>query len=154
MITRLYNIHRARIIELCPFAEVIHVGSTAIKGFPTKGDLDINVRVLEEDFQRALELLKNDYIEKLGTLQCDVLRYLIPIINNEKFDIGIQVTIFGSEYDMFCLFNELLRFNASISDAYSQIKARYGKIPDDEYRKEKTDVISRSLASVKRLVIS
>lgn len=43
----------AALIIVVPFAAVEHVGSTAIPGSPTKGDLDILVRVDRTDFGRA-----------------------------------------------------------------------------------------------------
>lgn len=47
--------------KLLPFAEVHHVGSTAVPGSLTKGDLNINIRVIQEDFDRAVNILKSHY---------------------------------------------------------------------------------------------
>jgi len=43
----------AALFVLVPFAAVEHVGSTAVPGSATKGDLDILVRVDRADFENA-----------------------------------------------------------------------------------------------------
>ena len=52
---------KRRIHQLLPYAEVIHIGSTSIPGSVTKGNVDLLVRVSEEDFSKATEKLKQLY---------------------------------------------------------------------------------------------
>ncbi len=44
--------------EQVPDADVQDMGSTAIPGVLTKGDVDVNVRVAGEDFGRLIEFLR------------------------------------------------------------------------------------------------
>ncbi|MBO1910605.1 GrpB family protein, partial [Microvirga sp. 3-52] len=52
---------RNLIQELIPNADVQHVGSTAVPNSLTKGDLDIQVRVSETQFNEAVKALSTVY---------------------------------------------------------------------------------------------
>ena len=69
---------KAKIIEILPNARVEHVGSSAIPGAVSKGDLDIFVGVTQEDFLKAIDLIKHiGFSEKLNTLRTDSLCMMI-----------------------------------------------------------------------------
>ncbi|MBF0546591.1 MAG: GrpB family protein [Candidatus Riflebacteria bacterium] len=141
----IYHRIRMDLLERMPYSEVIHIGSTAIEGLKTKGDLDINLRVTQDKFWESVnEIIKMGYFELDGTLQCDSLRHLKPI-NKYEIDVAIQVTVIGSEHDTFVIFNEILRFNNYARKEYEVIKTQYGFIPDDDYREKKAIVINKYL---------
>ena len=103
---RLYTEIRTTILTICDDVEIYHIGSTAIQELKTKGDLDINVRVKQDEFWNVVNKIKNlGYYELQGTLQNDVLRHLKPI-NKYNIDVAIQVTIFGRM--VFVLASQLL----------------------------------------------
>ncbi|MFB9974358.1 GrpB family protein [Allobacillus sp. GCM10007489] len=53
--------HKVFIQKLLPEADIQHIGSTAILGSLTKGDLDIQVRVSAAEFLRAVTVLTKHY---------------------------------------------------------------------------------------------
>lgn len=86
-----------RIHNLIPTADIEHIGSTAIPSSVTKGDLDINIRVVKEDFNKAVEILKQLYdINQPENWNSDFASF-----KNEKnldIDFGVQLTVKGSKY--------------------------------------------------------
>ena len=58
---KLFNEQKKIILDLIPSAKIEHIGSTAIPGSITKGDLDINVRIQEKNFNHAINVLKKLY---------------------------------------------------------------------------------------------
>ena len=88
----LFNEQRRILQTKLPFADIQHVGGTVIPGLLTKGDLDINVRVQSEDFEGAVELLKELYEINQPENWSDVYAsfknddsYILPL--------GIQVSV-------------------------------------------------------------
>lgn len=149
---KLYSEIRATILTICDDVEISHIGSTAFQGLKTKGDLDINVRVKKDEFWNVINKIKNlGYYELQGTLQNDVLRHLKPI-KKYNIDVAIQVTIFGSEFDTFVLFHEILLANKNARKDYSMVKDLYGNVSDEEYRERKSKVINHYLNSVRDIV--
>ena len=147
----LYYEIRKQILSVCSNIEIIHIGSTAIPGLQTKGDLDINVRVQKIDFWDVINIIKNTgYYELDGTLQNDDLRHLKPI-KTFNIDTAIQVTTIGSEYDTFVLFNEILLANKNALKDYSNIKKLYGVVSDDEYRNKKSVIIQYYINAIKEI---
>jgi GrpB-like predicted nucleotidyltransferase (UPF0157 family) len=53
----LFTSDKHKLSSLFPDADIEHIGATSVPGSITKGDLDINVRVEPNDFQRAKEIL-------------------------------------------------------------------------------------------------
>ncbi|MEI3604817.1 GrpB family protein [Pseudogracilibacillus sp. SE30717A] len=62
--------------ELIPNADVQHVGSTAIPHSLTKGDLDIQVRVSEIQFNKAVKALSAMYESNEGSIKTNSLEHL------------------------------------------------------------------------------
>ena len=55
---RLFAEIQEKLTVLLPFADIQHIGATAVLGLLTKGDLDINVRVQSNTFDSAVDALK------------------------------------------------------------------------------------------------
>lgn len=69
---RLFNEVSRKLAQVIPAAEIYHVGSTAIPGTLTKGDLDILVRVSAGDFRMADEVLERMFRRNAGSFRSEV----------------------------------------------------------------------------------
>ena len=67
----LFRRSQAELCELVPWARVEHIGSTAVPGSVTKGDVDIAVQVRAEDFERSERVLAERYTRNLGSDQTE-----------------------------------------------------------------------------------
>ena len=56
--TQLFSLYRKQISALLPSAQIEHIGSSAIPNAFSKGDLDIYIEVLPDQFEFAIEQLK------------------------------------------------------------------------------------------------
>lgn len=54
---KVFCLMKENILAVIPYAEVEHIGSSAIKGAFSKGDLDILVRVKLSEFEGALDAI-------------------------------------------------------------------------------------------------
>lgn len=53
--TQLFSLYRKQISALLPSAQIEHLGSSAIPNAFSKGDLDIYIEVLPDQFEFAIE---------------------------------------------------------------------------------------------------
>ncbi len=60
---RKFNAVKRKIIRVAPWAEVKHIGGTAIPGALTKGDVDLLVRLSKKKFSKTKKLLGNIFEE-------------------------------------------------------------------------------------------
>lgn len=59
-----FNSYQKEISTLLPFAKIEHIGSSAIPNAISKGDLDIYIEVIPEQFEFVIEQLKTlNFIE-------------------------------------------------------------------------------------------
>lgn len=131
-----------RIHNLIPTADIEHIGSTAIPSSVTKGDLDINIRVVKEDFNKAVEILKQLYdINQPENWNSDFASFKDE--KNLDIDFGVQLTVIGSNYDDFTKLRDLLIKNPKLVEEYNQMKQKYEGKSMDEYRKEKADFFQK-----------
>jgi GrpB-like predicted nucleotidyltransferase (UPF0157 family) len=83
---------------LIPQADIQHVGSTAIPGSLTKGDLDIQVRVVSSTYPVAKQRLSELYDVNVGGFTAD------DAVSFEDYtsvpSIGIHLTIIGGSADI------------------------------------------------------
>ena len=128
-------IHKNKITELLPEADIQHVGSSAIPNSLTKGDLDIQVRVNAEQFSNAVVLLSNLYKSNDGSVKTDTFRAFKD--DTTKPPLGIQLTVINSEFDFFWKFREVLLANNKYRDAYDKLKKEYEAKSMDAYREAK-----------------
>lgn len=126
---------KKKILRIVPKADIQHIGSTAVVGHLTKGDLDIQVRVTEKDFQRARQELSKIYKPNKGNPSTKT--YLSLKNDNAKIPLGIQLTVIGSKEDTFSILRDILSKNRKLSQKYNALKKRYQGKPMREYRKAK-----------------
>lgn len=131
----LFDQERQEILSLLPNADVQHVGSTAVPGSLTKGDLDIQVRVSAEDFRDAERVLSKAYERNKGSTRTDCFAAFKDDLTVPP--LGVQLTAEGSAVDSFWKFRELLCTRQDLRDAYDALKRRFDGGDMDAYRAEK-----------------
>jgi GrpB-like predicted nucleotidyltransferase (UPF0157 family) len=137
--------HHARLSSLLPYADIQHVGSTAIPGARTKGDLDIQVRVPPERFAEAEAVLagayarneKSDRTGDFASFQDETL----PV------PLGIQLTAMGRSRDFFSEARDRLRAAPALVAEYDALKARWEGGDMEAYREEKSAFFEKLLGS-------
>ena len=83
-----------------PYARIEHIGSSAIPGALSKGDIDICVAVPKKHFTEALGVLESKgYRIKVDTLRTPQLCMLIS--PRESTDLAIQLIEQGSDFEFF-----------------------------------------------------
>ncbi|QAY65796.1 GrpB family protein [Paenibacillus protaetiae] len=133
----LYATQNKRLKQLLPDADIQHVGSTAIPGSLTKGDLDIQVRVTMEQFEQAVQLLSAQYVINEGSSQSEFFRAFKDDTTDPP--LGIQLTVMGSEADFFYKFREVLLMNETYKTKYDELKTKYEGHSMERYRDAKND---------------
>lgn len=141
-----FDQHRKRILEVVPEADIQHVGSTAVPGSLTKGDLDIQVRVKPEEFIAAIEALSALYELNEGSTQTDSFRAFKD--DHALPPLGVQLTVYNSELDIFWKLREVLLANEQFRIEYDQLKEHYNGGEMAKYRDAKNEFFQRLLGSV------
>ena len=132
---KLFRKQKSIISDLIPSAEIEHIGSTAIPTSITKGDLDINIRVQKENFNPAIEILKNHYeINQPENWTENFASFKSKI---RGIDFGVQLTIIGSPTDDFVKLRDILIKNPDLIKKFNLMKQTYNGKDMEEYRKEK-----------------
>ncbi|MEC1153931.1 GrpB family protein [Cytobacillus horneckiae] len=136
-----YLLHKKIINERLPFADVQHVGSSAIPNSLTKGDLDIQVRVTLEQFPIAVQTLEALYELNEGSSKTDCFRAFKD--NSTVPALGVQLTVINSEVDFFWKFREVLLINDKYRKEYDDIKRNYEGKEMDKYREAKSEFFGK-----------
>jgi len=132
-----------RILRVVPNADVQHIGSTAIPGSLTKGDLDIQVRVGQKDFKKAQKALSKIYKPNKGNPPTKT--YASFKNNSAKIPLGVQLIVVGSKEDNFTALQDILVGNKKHLKAYNALKEQYQVKPMREYRKAKGKFVEKVL---------
>ena len=139
----LFSEVKLRIREKLPHAEIEHIGSTAVRGRLTKGDLDVLVRVSRDDFResdRALESLfgRNEGSDRTATFAAFQDSSTSP-------ELGVQLVVAGTEFDTFSQWVSRLLSDRDLQAAYDDLKARYHGKRMSEYREAKSKFIAENI---------
>ncbi|GIO24303.1 GrpB family protein [Oceanobacillus sp. J11TS1] len=140
-VEKLYFAQKERILHLVPNADIQHVGSTSIPNSLTKGDIDIQVRVNQEQFTQAVQALSAVYDSNEGSVKTNEFRAFkddatIP-------PLGIQLTVKGSEFDFFWKFRDVLLQNDKYRVEYDELKRNFEGLEMEAYREAKNHFFSR-----------
>ncbi len=134
-----------RLRAVLPNATIEHIGSSAIPGVISKGDLDVFVGVDAKDFSEAIGA-----IERLGfQIKRDTLRteQLCPFVGaNFPLEVGIQLVERGSRFEFFRRFRDQLNRDAVLRGRYNQLKYESTSLDESEYRVRKSAFIENILA--------
>ncbi|MEQ1135118.1 GrpB family protein [Acinetobacter seifertii] len=140
---QLFNSYKKDISTLLPFAKVEHIGSSAIPHAISKGDLDIYIEVMPEQFEFAINQLKTlNFIEKQNTLRTHEL-CMLESLNND--DVAFQVVVADSVFTFFLTFRNKLIDSPKLVNEYNQLKLECSHLDHDQYRKVKSDFIQNVL---------
>ena len=128
-----------------PTAKIEHIGSSAIFGALSKGDLDVFVGVSSEEFENSLKKLEGlGFKIKKGTLRTSSLCMFETF--DYKIDVGIQLVELGSEFENFLTFRDLMNSNPSLVAKYNRLKEKSVRLKPDDYRKIKSQFIEKVLS--------
>lgn len=140
---QLFNSYQKDISTLLPFAKIEHIGSSAIPNAISKGDLDIYIEVMSEQFEFAIEQLKTlNFIEKQNTLRTHEL-CMLESLNND--DVAFQIVVTDSVFTFFLTFKNKLISSPTLVNEYNQLKLQCSHLDPDQYRTIKSDFINRVL---------
>lgn len=136
---------RTKLHLALPYARVEHVGSTAIPGALTKGDLDVCAVVSEKDFAAAKGRLADAFqIHQPENWTDGFASFIAP--PEDGVDIGVQLVVAEStEEAWFIAWRELLRSDSDLRNRYDQLKLRHQADPTDSYRAAKERLILNTL---------
>lgn len=124
-------------------AEIEHVGSTAIEGCETKGDLDIAVRVPEDSFEAARDYL--DRTHKPNSRSARRKGFAAFEAPGYVLDVGVQLVIAGDEQDRFSAFRDALKGDRALLARYNALKRAYRGREMAQYREAKSAFIRNIL---------
>lgn len=128
---------------LIPGAQIEHVGSTAIPGSLTKGDLDVQVRVAAPDYSDAKDRLCELYDVNVGGFSGD------DAISFEDYSgephVGIHLTVVDGSADIQWRFRDRLLGSEALRQEYDDLKRKFEGGSMAEYRNAKERFVSQVL---------
>lgn len=131
----LFEEQKEKLLQLLPFADIQHIGATAVPGLLTKGDLDINVRVKQNEFEVAVNELKrlyeinqpNNWTDSFASFKDD----------STDLPLGVQLTVIDSNGDHFIKHREVLKNNPNLVEELNKIKQKFDGGEMESYREAK-----------------
>lgn len=137
--------HRRRLLELLPGADVSHVGSTAVPGALTKGDVDLLVHVSAADFKPAVRALRTAYAVHQRENWTATFASFVDLDAADP-PVGVQLVVCGSDEDLlFEPFIEALTNDPALLDEYNALKTRLNGTDYEHYTREKGAFVERVL---------
>jgi GrpB-like predicted nucleotidyltransferase (UPF0157 family) len=136
---------RAELEGMLPGARVEHVGSTAVPGSLTKGDLDICVIVEAAEFEPASRVLAECFrIHQPENWSPTLASFVAPAADG--IDVGVQLVPAGSpDEQAFVGWRERLRADPELRSRYDELKRRHRADGVDAYRAAKERLITETL---------
>ncbi|HYH87883.1 MAG TPA: GrpB family protein [Solirubrobacteraceae bacterium] len=138
--------HSARIGAALPGVEIEHVGSTAIPGALTKGDLDLLVRVPATRFAAAVAALRDRYAVHQPENWTPTYA---SFVDGDSHDppVGVQLAVAGSSDDaLFAPFRDALIADPALLAQYNALKLSLDGAEYDRYTDAKGAFVERVLA--------
>ena len=117
------------------------VGSTAIAGSLTKGDLDIRVRVTGRQFPAADLALSRVYARNLQSTRTRAFSAFES--TDEGMSVGVQLTVKGSPLDLFWKLREVLKLRPDLRRAFDDLKLQFQGASMEDYREAKSAFFRR-----------
>ncbi len=134
-----------RLTRLLPTAEIEHVGATAVPGALTKGDLDILVRVQEDEFAPSLVVLEDEYtIHQPQNWTSTLASFIDPAEAHPE--VGVQLVTAASADDaLFAPFRDALIADPDLLRRYNALKQRLDGTDYATYTAVKGDFVEQVL---------
>jgi GrpB-like predicted nucleotidyltransferase (UPF0157 family) len=131
--------------SLLPGARIEHVGSTAVPGSLTKGDLDVCAIVPAAEFAAATTRLEGALtVHQSDNWTAALASFIAP--PEGEIEIGVQLVVAGSaEEAWFVDWRERLRADPDLRERYDRLKVEHGDGPVDAYRAAKERLILAGL---------
>lgn len=140
---QLYRSISQRLIRLLPTgSEIMHVGSTAIPGCLTRGNLDIMVRVDSDEFAEADRALASLFARSRPT---DRGMFAAFEDAGSTPHLSVQLVARGSAFDVFERFRDRLNASPALLREYNALKREHDGGPLESYRNAKERFIIRTL---------
>lgn len=141
---QIYHQLSAKIKQAVPGAVVEHIGSSAIPGVISKGDLDIFVGVVPTDFNASVRILEDmGFIIKHGSLRTESL---CPFeVHGYPLEVGVQLVALKSKFEFFRTFRDSLRREPALRQRYNELKLSCAGLDPQEYRHVKSAFIEAFL---------
>ncbi len=140
---RLFGRLQLRLRALLPDSDIQHVGSTAIPGALTKGDLDVQVRVTADHYEAAKEALSKIYRFNLGGFA------LADATSFEDYgtqpSLGVHLTVIDGRGDTQWRFRDLLIASPALREEYDELKRQFDGGSMTKYRGAKATFVARVL---------
>jgi GrpB-like predicted nucleotidyltransferase (UPF0157 family) len=132
---------RAQLAELVPGARIEHVGSTAVSGSLTKGDLDICVIVTADDLDAVAATLAATYqVHQPENWTEGLASFIAP--PDGGVEIGVQLVVSGgTEEHWFIGWRERLRSDPELRARYDRVKQAHMSGSIEDYRGAKEQLI-------------
>ena len=141
----LFQEYRTVILDLLPGVIVEHIGSSAIPGAISKGDLDVFVGVEKSKFEVVVQKLKLlNFLESQTSLRSPELCMLDSQVEP---NLALQVVALGSVYESFIEFRDILRLNPVLVAKYNNLKVSCIGMSAVDYREHKREFIEQVLES-------
>lgn len=137
-----FQSYKRKVSLLLPNAVVEHIGSSAIPGAISKGDLDIYVGVELSQFEQSVQMLTTlGFSEKQNTLRTSEL----CMLESKTDDVAFQVVVNGSQHECFLRFRDYLVSNPELVKYYNKLKQSCEGYSHEDYRTLKSDFIVQVL---------
>lgn len=140
---QLYRSVSQRLVRLLPTgSEIMHVGATAIADCLTKGDVDIMVRVVADEFAAAERALASLFTRSLSGSSAEFAGFEDA---NSSPHLTIQLVAKGGQFDVFERFRDRLIASPALLREYNALKRQHDGAPMHHYRSAKDRFITRAL---------
>ena len=140
----IYERIAGRLRTVLPSARIEHVGSSAVEGLVSKGDVDLFVGVDPRKFEEAFESLSGlGFHPKEGSLRTSELCNFV--VTGYGAEVGIQLVANGSRFEFFIEFRDLLRRDPVLRERYNQVKVEAASSGVESYRAKKAAFIEEVL---------
>ena len=136
----------AAVSNLVPGGRIEHIGSSAIPGAISKGDLDVCLIVPQAAHANAVSrLIAHGYHEQQDTLRTPELCMLNSPAGAAEH--AVQVVAAGSEFEDFLQFRDALLANPELVSQYNAVKTQSSHLGHEQYRAAKSAFITTVLAT-------
>jgi GrpB-like predicted nucleotidyltransferase (UPF0157 family) len=140
-VAEVFGRRRAELEGMLAGALIEHVGSTAVPGSLTKGDLDICVIVAGDEFGRASRALAERFeIHQPENWSATLASFTAP--SEDGIDVGVQLVPAGSPDERHLVgWRDRLRADPELRGRYDELKRRHQADGMDAYRAAKERLI-------------
>lgn len=143
-----FRMEASRLHALLPEAHIEHVGSSAVPGLLSKGDLDLCVLVPQDAHASAVQsLVQAGYAIKPDTLRTPELCMLLPPepCAAPGLDLAVQLVARGSRFEFFLHFRDALRADPALVARYNELKRAHEHADPARYREAKAHFVAEVL---------